>query len=270
MKSRAKWIILSPHLDDGVLSCGGLITGLVPKADVEIWTLFCGAPICGPYSPAGKWLHSISGGVAGRSLTRQRRQEDTKACKVLGAGHRHFHWRDAVYRKARDGRFLYNECKQKSWHVDDEPMISEMATTLRDELSREDQLLVPLGVGRHVDHLIARQAAETSGHTQMAFYAEIPYIQLQANQHPESTVSLQSVRYTVNLDQIKQWIKATECYISQRRMLEEAAGPLPQLIGCYAHSDRLRIYHPEHKPPVNIQELNFQSPDRLIISGNTE
>jgi len=49
MKMRT--IYLSAHLDDAVLSCGGLIHDQVSKGrDVEIWTFFCAIPPDKPIS----------------------------------------------------------------------------------------------------------------------------------------------------------------------------------------------------------------------------
>jgi hypothetical protein len=144
-----------------------------------------------------------------------------------------------------------------------------MAAKFRDELSHEDQLLIPLGVGRHVDHLIVRQAAEKSGHGSLAFYAEVPYAILYPDQKAPSVGCLQSIRYAVSPDQTQRWIEAVQCYASQRRMIEEAAGPLPQLIDRYAKSGQLCLHHQARKPLEDFSTLTLQSTERLIVGGKT-
>ena len=218
----------------------------------------------GRYSEIAKWLHSISGGKTGSRLARLRRQEDIEACKILGVTNRHFRWRDAVYRKGRTGKFLYNECKQETRHVDDESLISDIATTLHCELSHEVRLFIPLGVGSHVDHLIVRQAAEKSGQGRQAYYPEVPYAQLFPDQTTPKVAGLQSFCFDVNSDQTARWIQAIKCYASQRRMLEEAAGPLPELINKYANSGKLFFHHSTRNSMVDLFGSNFQLSDRRI------
>jgi LmbE family N-acetylglucosaminyl deacetylase len=252
---RQRWIILSPHLDDGVLSCGGLIAAQASNVEAEIWTLFCGAPMWGPYSPIAQWLHGISGGATGSRLARLRRREDQAACRILGAGSHHFSWQDVAYRKGPDGSFLYSDSRQKTWREEDEAMISKMTSTLRQELSPKDVLLVPLAVGGHVDHIITRRAAELCGHTPLAFYPEVPYVQLYPNEVEKQTDGLDCVRYTVSREQISAWIAGVECYASQRRMLEEAAGPLPKLIRSFAETDVLGLYRDDRASSKDLAKL---------------
>ncbi|NTU55874.1 MAG: PIG-L family deacetylase, partial [Anaerolineales bacterium] len=47
-----RWIYLSPHLDDAVLSAGGLIYEQTRSGTpVEIWTFMCGVPSGTEFSP---------------------------------------------------------------------------------------------------------------------------------------------------------------------------------------------------------------------------
>ena len=53
------WIYLSPHLDDAVLSCGGLIWEQVQLGErVEIWTIFAGDPPAEMLTPFAEELHT--------------------------------------------------------------------------------------------------------------------------------------------------------------------------------------------------------------------
>jgi LmbE family N-acetylglucosaminyl deacetylase len=236
-----------------------LIAALSPQAEVEIWTLFCGAPMWGPYSPLAQWLHGISGGATGSRLARHRRREDHAACRVLGAGFRHFRWQDVAYRRGRDDMFLYKACRQEKWQREDEPLLSAIAATLREELSPGDVLLVPLAIGRHVDHLIVRQAAEQSGHSSSLFYPEVPYLQLYSQELGRHTQGLNSIRYAASPEHSAAWVAGVRCYTTQIRMLEEAAGPLPELIQKYARSDELHLYHDARVSTANLAKLGFVS-----------
>ena len=54
-----RWIYLSPHLDDIVLSCGGMVWQQVQAGDVvEIWTIFSGDAPPGPLAGFAQELHA--------------------------------------------------------------------------------------------------------------------------------------------------------------------------------------------------------------------
>lgn len=239
---RGRWVILSPHLDDAVLSCGGLIAALRNKVRVEIWTLFSSAPFRGPYSPVARWLHGVSGGSTGSRLVWRRRSEDRAAGRLLGARCRHFMWQDAVYRKASDGSFLYVETQVPDWHHDDDRLLREMIESLRTRVSEDDVLLVPLAIGGHVDHLIVRRACEELGHAPLFYYPDVPYVQSYSEELVSRTNTLRSVRYEIGEEELRDWISGVKCYATQVPMLEEAAGPLSDLIERRAAGRGLELY----------------------------
>ena len=56
-----RWIYISPHLDDAVLSAGGLIYEQTRAGmDVEIWNFMCGFPPSEELSPYAQILHSYA------------------------------------------------------------------------------------------------------------------------------------------------------------------------------------------------------------------
>ncbi len=236
-----KWLFLSPHLDDAVLSCGGLIEVLAARTDVTVCTFFCHAPWFGGYSEVAKWLHEVSGGVSARRLASIRREEDRVACRGLHASHRHLQWQDAVYRKSREGKFLYDHCIQRSWALEDETLISQLASEIQSFMNDRCVLLVPLGIGGHVDHLVVRAAAERSRVKSIIYYADVPYSCLDPQGLQQKVQNLTSVDYRLGEPSIDAWIHAIQSYRSQIRMLETAAGPLDALIRQYASSS-LQLY----------------------------
>jgi LmbE family N-acetylglucosaminyl deacetylase len=236
-----KWLFLSPHLDDAVLSCGGLIEVLGARADVTVCTFFCHAPWFGGYSAVAKWLHQVSGGVSARRLASIRREEDRIACRGLNAHHRHLQWQDAVYRKSREGEFLYDHCIQRSWALEDETLISQLASEIQSFMNEPSVLLVPLGIGGHVDHLVVRAAAERSRVKSIVYYADVPYSCLDPQDLQQKVQDLNALAYRLSVPSVEAWIKAIQSYQSQIHMLETAAGPLDALIRLYASSS-LRLY----------------------------
>jgi len=76
-------VVISPHLDDAVLSLGALIAaGVRGGAAVEILTVFAGDPAS--ETPSGPW-DLKSGFTSEGHAARVRREEDRTACAILGA-----------------------------------------------------------------------------------------------------------------------------------------------------------------------------------------
>ena len=75
--------VLSPHLDDAALSLGGAIaTATTAGAEVTIVTVFANDPDSS--GPAGVW-DSACGFHSAAAAARVRREEDRRACALLGA-----------------------------------------------------------------------------------------------------------------------------------------------------------------------------------------
>jgi len=171
-------IYLSPHLDDGVLSCGGRIWQQVQAGErVLVVTVFAGAPPSGtPLSPFAQELHARwehpDDAVA------KRREEDLAATALLRAEVMHWPYADCIYRQSPDDGFLYPNW-ESLWgeaHPAEEGLVAELATRLAAlPLARGGVVYTPLGVGHHVDHQVVHRAAEGSGH-KLTYYEDFPYV----------------------------------------------------------------------------------------------
>ncbi|HVN51053.1 MAG TPA: PIG-L family deacetylase [Acidimicrobiales bacterium] len=80
----ARVVVLSPHLDDGVLSCGMF---LAAHPGTTVVTVFCGFPAMILDPP--NWWSQISGFGPGEDVVAARRAEDERALARLGAQPRH-------------------------------------------------------------------------------------------------------------------------------------------------------------------------------------
>jgi LmbE family N-acetylglucosaminyl deacetylase len=223
------------------LSLGGLISALTSFTRVEVWSLFCGASLRGPYSDLADWLHSSSGGLSGSRLAWARKLEDRRACRRLGAKARHFPWKDSPYRKTRDGNFMYQTIQPGAVHEEETDLIAAIAAQLRRQVSGDDVILAPLAIGGHVDHMITRIAAEALGAPTLMYYPEVPYLQLFPGHLDEASTGLCPVQYVLRRDEIVTWIDSLKFYVTQMQMLEPAVGRIPQAIGKYAN-EPLAIY----------------------------
>ena len=183
-------LFLSPHLDDAVLSCGGHIHRRSAAGErVTVVTVFAGAPTGAPTALAAE-LHALWGLPADpREATAARRAEDDAALHVLGAAKVHWDLVDAVYRVAPTPgastgttyptaiypslRSLY---APGSVATSEPALLEQIADRLR-ALPPASRLFAPLGVGRHVDHVLVRAAVDRAfpGDERLRFYEELPY-----------------------------------------------------------------------------------------------
>lgn len=171
-----KWVYLSPHLDDVVYSCGGLIWEQVHSgAQVEVWTV-CAGDAGGPLSDYARSLHIRWG--TGMEAVAVRRAEDLEACRKLGVTARHFSIPDCIYRRLPDSGApvvksdadLFSPLKTGERYL-----VEELADQLKRSLSPPVNVVCPLAVGGHMDHRLTRMAAEAVK-TPLWFYADYPYI----------------------------------------------------------------------------------------------
>ncbi|MGE5691555.1 MAG: PIG-L deacetylase family protein [Pseudomonadota bacterium] len=98
--SGGRVVVVSPHLDDGVLSMGTTIARLARAGTpVEVLTVFAGD--LGSAAPASGW--DARGGFATEgAATAGRRAEDREACRILGARAVWLPFADGDYGRARD------------------------------------------------------------------------------------------------------------------------------------------------------------------------
>ena len=191
-------LIISPHLDDAVLSCADHALDWQDRGGaVTVLTLF---------SDAGSGVSMLLGTADqpctdGHQRMRQRRKEDEVAMRQLGFEFSHLGMVDAAFR-GRDGSdfpdlaTLWGSTLGKGG----DELATIAAVRLLPWISAAALVLAPLGVGGHVDHLIARAACEQArGTSAMAYYADMPYARApwrwQAAQCRQAAVSRRSWRW---------------------------------------------------------------------------
>jgi LmbE family N-acetylglucosaminyl deacetylase len=176
------FLFVSPHLDDAVLSCGGLIYRLIQaKHRVIITTVVTTDP------PA----HTVLSGLAqrnqdswglGESPFNARRLEDIKAIKELGAEYIHLGFLDAIYRVDVNQHPLYTKnvvgipVHSFDWK-NYEPALRVALRSILDRYAGETfYVFSPLSLGGHVDHVIVRRAVESAYEgIPIIYFEEYPY-----------------------------------------------------------------------------------------------
>lgn len=171
------WIYLSPHLDDVVLSAGGLVWEQTSEGEtVEIWTVCAGDPPP-PYTSFAQELHT-RWGTDGEQTAAVRRAEDQAACRVLGAKVRHSPIPDCIYRRLPDsGEAVIREREDlfRVYPTGEKFLVADIASWIRKNLPADARLVSPLALGGHIDHRLVRDAAE-SLLIPLWYYADYPYV----------------------------------------------------------------------------------------------
>jgi LmbE family N-acetylglucosaminyl deacetylase len=171
-------VILSPHLDDAALSCGGLLHALQGVATLVV-TLCSGNPPALASADGARKLPPRRGHVSPRI----RRTEDIAAMRAIDAAFVHLSFPDSIYRRSRaTGKLIYLSARER-WvapHADDAGHIEELYQLLRRIcLDLGSILLVsPMGIGDHVDHQITARVAMrlAADGARLLFYEDFPYV----------------------------------------------------------------------------------------------
>jgi len=235
-----RWIYLSPHLDDAVLSAGGLIYEQTHSGiPVEIWTFMCGFPTETEESFLAKINHAAWGFSSAEETVQARRAEDVDAAGILGAKTVHFDFLDCIYRRGRDGSWLYDvfpipkhdeldDLPARSMkaitsppHADDADLPARIADAITARLKPDDVLVCQLSVGSHVDHVIMRQAAELLGRP-LVYDIDIPYLFYKPEEFAPKSVGMVEKVQAVTEAGLKSWQEAVLAYKSQLPVLGEA------------------------------------------------
>jgi LmbE family N-acetylglucosaminyl deacetylase len=228
-----RWIYLSPHLDDAVLSAGGLIHDQVQAGiPVEIWTVMSGFPSgIEEYSFLATVNHAIWGFFSGEESVRARREEDETAAGLLGARAVHFDFLDCIYRRGRDGNWLYNvkldepydvevlskrsmEAITSPPHEEDAGLPSQIAEMVSSRLVRDDVLVCQLAVGSHVDHVLVRRQRNWSG-VRSYTTSTSPICSTNPRNSPRNRPECRKMSMRVTEAGLRSWQEAVLAYKSQ-------------------------------------------------------
>ena len=138
-------LVLSPHLDDAVLSCAGYL-GCHKSVIATVFT-------------------------EGDPSYEARRQEDLEAARIIGARARHLGFKDAPFRSVLYSNFV------GIIGGGFKPLLrlEKALAQLLDEFDPEF-VLAPLGVGNHIDHRLLRYAATKLVRPErLLYYEDRPY-----------------------------------------------------------------------------------------------
>ena len=164
-------LIVSPHRDDAAFSLSISIDHWLSVGHrVTILNAFTKS-LYAPYSDAGSVHHNDRLSY----VSAMRKKEDAQFLKhVRGTRFLDLNIKDAPIRLRCDSSVVCDmEVNPEDTCI---PKIRKAVTELRDQSNGELCLVLPLGLGHHVDHRTARDAAlPVSATVPCAFYEELPY-----------------------------------------------------------------------------------------------
>jgi len=173
-------VVVSPHLDDAVLCAGGgMAIARSLGVDVLMVTIFAGGVRTDRLGNYARAFHQQCG-LGDGAIVAVRRHEDAVAATALDVRYQWLDVPDALYRTGDDGPLYDSDAKLFGEPVDsDDKLGADARALLSQHIQPADVVLLPLSVGRHVDHVLARRwgesAARDAGAHCIHYYEESLY-----------------------------------------------------------------------------------------------
>ncbi|MCX7756275.1 MAG: PIG-L family deacetylase [Anaerolineales bacterium] len=230
-----RWIYISPHFDDAVLSCGGLIWEQTHSGiPVEIWTIMAGDPPIGAESALAQQLHASWQTANAQETVTLRRGEDQNSARRVGASIHHFPFPDSIYRRSQTGTLYYPEGIFVPPNPREGALVQEIAEQVAARLRQYDTIVCPLAIGGHVDHVLTRKAIEQLGRP-LWYYADVPYVFWHADSLAPMTEGMTGKTFFISAQGLAGWQDSIEAHASQITSLFADVADMRQKIKEYAH-----------------------------------
>lgn len=251
-----KYAVISPHLDDGVLSCGDYIKKLIDDGNsVTLITVFTGYPPSFDLSEAGKEYHANC--FLSNNSMEFRKKEDIQACRLLGCDYIHLDYYECLYRKDPEGNNIY-PCLNNIYHLDeksDESSIQKLIKEFLGIIHQFDCILAPLGLGEHADHLLLNkvmQSIDALNNNKILYYQDIPYICYMNEINKKITISgMKPVIVEISESEWQLKVQAILCYRSQLHVLwrneNELLKQLRAVSKMYGFNHAIRFWEMENE-----------------------
>lgn len=178
-------LIVSPHHDDAVLSCGELLAQLKGKTAVTVINVFTSAH-GKPYTLSEKQFLKASGSSDALALYEERENEDKKILSQLGVSIINLGFEDALFRRKIRRTFLGRLLSEFDhvyptyrWHLlkglsRNDISAKELKKKLLPYKNKKTLVFAPYAIGDHVDHLIVRNVCEEL-FDNLILYSDFPY-----------------------------------------------------------------------------------------------
>ncbi len=247
-------LIVSPHLDDSVLSCGDLIYKFVENGDkVDVLTVFSGSEKKENLSDAAKTFHSNC--FLDENSMIERKKEDFNAHKILGCNSLYLDKKECLYRKDEKG-YLYPDL-DNIYHLEtdrEQENLSDLTKELSKIVNEYDVVYAPLGLGNHADHLLVNKAINNFDiKGELYFYEEVAYVCYYYRDNKESNwgdglknklIDISDFEYNKKMDAILQYKSQLHILWSNRIQMED---DLNSFSYKYKNGRSMRVWYYDYK-----------------------
>lgn len=229
-------LVLSPHLDDGALSCGGALAVWAAAGERPVVVTVCAGRPAGNLTPFARFQHARWGGAA--DLVERRRAEDARGLARLGATPVWLEYLDCIY---RGERYATEEALFGPVAPDEAGLPAQIAAEIAAlwAVTARATLYAPLGLGNHVDHQLVRAAGELvrARGLPVAWYEELPYAARPGGAAQRRALTAGRWAALVPIGAVlAQKIAAVAEYASQLPVLFGAAAAMPAALRAYAEA----------------------------------
>lgn len=218
LRKSKKAIVFSPHIDDGVLSCGNMIKYLAENSvEIVVVNVFTnGSKLSSDLTR--KLLRQGSVGNAGEYFAKRKKEDQIAISQIgekiiiLNLGFIDAAWRlsdiGAVYKKTTIGVFDPYDYKIQI-------LIKEKLNQIKTE--EESLIFCPIARGRHVDHIIVRNVVGEI-FKEVIYYLDQPY----SDDYKDEEIFTKNNSLTKIMIKSKRSVKekVIEFYSSQQKSFE--------------------------------------------------
>lgn len=190
IKKQTHCYFISPHLDDAVLSAGGLLSYLSGKTPVTLVNIFTEATEK-PYTMAAKGFLRDCGITDAKELFQLRREEEKNVAMALDVISINLGFIDGSFRTRRKTNKVLTTLGKKFPEInhlyplgrkiialakDDKILAEEITQRLQKITRNETNFIVfcPIGTVRHMDHVITRDVCLKT-FSNIIFWVDFPY-----------------------------------------------------------------------------------------------
>jgi LmbE family N-acetylglucosaminyl deacetylase len=229
-------LVVSPHLDDGVLSCGGALAAWAAAGERPAVVTVCAGRPCQPLTDFARFQHARWGELD--DLVGWRRAEDARALALLGATPGWLEVPDSIYR----GERYTSEAAIFGEIAPDERALSER---IADQLAALWQttagalLYLPLGLGGHVDHRLVVAAGQrlAAAGRPVVWYEDFPYAMRSGGRQQLAVLTAHRWPYRLPIEAVlERKIAAIAAYASQVPVLFGSTAAMPAAVRQYARA----------------------------------
>jgi len=215
---KLKCVFISPHFDDAILSCGGLMLELAGKTEMTVVNVFSKAN-AGPHTLSARRFLKFSGNhSSAQELYSARELEDKSTLQKLGVKVINLGLEDALFRKKNSKR-IFSKVLPELNHVyptyplhiirgvnPNDPAFKQVKNELKMIYEENNTIyFAPYGIGNHADHQVVSSVSRDL-FKKLVLYSDFPY-NIRLNDYGSDIEGFRKIKLTPNQQEKNELIK---------------------------------------------------------------